>query len=838
MAKDPVCGMSVDEKKAAGTVTHGSKTYYFCSAGCKTTFEKAPMERRRPGMAHAHEQRTAGEDARDRPTTVRDPVCGMDVEPGQAAGGRAEYEGTTYWFCNPGCREKFAADPAHYVAPPPTALPAATPSAGPLADTRIYTCPMHPEVRRVGPGNCPKCGMALEPLEVSSAEEGPNPELVDMTRRFWVSLALTVPLFALATVEMLAPVLVARLSVTANLWMQLALAAPVVLWGGWPFFVRGWQSIGARSLNMFTLIALGTGAAFGYSVFAVLVPDALPHGMRHGGAPPVYFEAAAVITTLVLLGQVLELRARSATSGAIRALMGLAPKTARRLRADGTEEDVPLADIHPGDRLRVRPGERVPVDGVVTEGKSAVDESMVTGESIPVEKFPDSRVTGGTVNGTGGFVMRADRVGTETLLAQIVRMVSEAQRSRAPIQRLADVVSSWFVPAVVLVALLTSFVWGVYGPEPRLAYALVNAVAVLIIACPCALGLATPMSIMVGTGRGAQAGVLIKNAEALETMEKVDTVVVDKTGTLTEGKPRLVTVTAASGSAEDEVLALAAGLEQGSEHPLAAAVLAGAAERGVTPVRIEGFQSVTGQGVTGVAAERRVELGNLRLMSAQAVDPAPLAPRAEALRREGQTVMYLAVDGALAGLIGVADPIKASTPEAIRELHAEGLRVIMLTGDGRTTAEAVARTLGLDDVIAEVQPAEKSEAIKRLQAGGRVVAMAGDGVNDAPALAQAQVGIAMGTGTDVAMESAGITLVKGDLRGIVRARRLSRATMRNIRQNLVWAFVYNVLGVPVAAGVLYPVFGLVLSPMIASAAMSLSSVSVIGNALRLRRMPL
>jgi Cu+-exporting ATPase len=788
-------------------------------------------------MAHAHEQQTAGEHAHGDPTTVKDPVCGMDVEPGQAAGGRAEYEGSTYWFCDPNCREKFAADPARYVAPR-AAQPAAPPSAGPLADTRIYTCPMHPEVRQVGPGNCPRCGMALEPVEVSAAEEGPNPELVDMTRRFWVSLALTVPLFALAMVEMLAPVLLARLSVTANLWTQLALAAPVVLWGGWPFFVRGWQSIVTRSLNMFTLIALGTAAAFGYSVFAVLMPDALPHGMRHGGAPPVYFEAAAVITTLVLLGQVLELRARSATSGAIRALMGLAPKTARRLRADGAEEDVPLADIHPGDRLRVRPGERVPVDGVVVEGKSAVDESMVTGESIPVEKGPDSRVTGGTVNGIGGFVMRADRVGAETLLAQIVRMVSEAQRSRAPIQRLADVVAAWFVPAVVLVALVTSFVWGVYGPEPRLAYALVNAVAVLIIACPCALGLATPMSIMVGTGRGAQAGVLIKNAEALETMEKVDTVVVDKTGTLTEGKPRLVTVAAASGFAEDEVLALAAGLEQGSEHSLAAAVLAGAAERGVTPARIEGFQSVTGQGVIGVAGERRVALGNLRLMSAQAVDQAPLAPRAEALRREGQTVMYLAVGGSLAGLIGVADPIKASTPEAIRLLHAEGLRVIMLTGDSRTTAEAVARALGLDDVIAEVQPAEKSEVIKRLQAEGRVVAMAGDGVNDAPALAQAQVGIAMGTGTDVAMESAGVTLVKGDLRGIVRARRLSRATMRNIRQNLVWAFVYNVLGVPLAAGVLYPVLGLVLSPMIASAAMSLSSVSVIGNALRLRRMPL
>jgi Cu+-exporting ATPase len=573
-------------------------------------------------------------------------------------------------------------------------------------------------------------------------------------------------------------------------------------------------------------------------VFAVLLPDAVPHGMRHDGAPPVYFEAAAVITTLVLLGQVLELRARSATSGAIRALLGLAPKTARRVRDDGVEEDIPLAHVHVGDRLRVRPGERVPVDGAVLEGGSAVDESMMTGEPIPVEKTTDSRVTGGTVNGTGSFVMRAERVGAETLLAQIVRMVAEAQRSRAPIQRLVDVVASWFVPAVVLVAAVAAFVWGLFGPEPRLAYALVNAVAVLIIACPCALGLATPMSIMVGTGRGAQAGVLIKSAEALETMEKVDTVVVDKTGTLTEGKPRLVTVAPAGGVTETELLALAAGLEQGSEHPLAAAVLAGASERGVTPARVDGFQSVTGQGVTGAAGGRRVALGNLRLLAALGIDAAPLAGRAEELRRDGQTVVFLAVDGKLAGLLGVADPIKPSTPEAIRLLQAEGLRVVMLTGDSRTTAEAVARTLALDDVIAEVQPSEKAAVIKRLQAEGRVVAMAGDGVNDAPALAQAHVGVAMGTGTDVAMESADVTLVKGDLRGLVRARRLSRATMRNIRENLLWAFVYNALGVPIAAGVLYPFVGLLLSPMIASAAMSLSSVSVIANALRLRRVSL
>ena len=767
-------------------------------------------------------------------TLTKDPVCGMAVVPGEAAGGSGAHRGHTYWFCSPGCREKFVAEPDRYLEP----VPASPAAAAGAVDERIYTCPMHPEVRQKGPGFCPKCGMALEPEAPSIEEEGPSVELVDMTRRFWVSAILSLPLLGLAMTEMIASATVERLGATARLWGQLALAAPVVLWGGWPFFVRGWQSIVNRSLNMFTLIALGTAAAFGYSVFAVLFPSALPDGMRHAGVPPVYFEAAAVIVTLVLLGQVLELRARSATSGAIRALLGLQPKTARRLTDDGREEDVPVGHVQVGDGLRVRPGERVPVDGVGLGGKSAVDESMVTGEPIPVEKVPGSRVTGGTINGTGSFLMRAERVGADTLLAQIVRMVAAAQRSRAPIQRLADVVSSWFVPAVVLVAALTSLVWGLYGPEPRLAYALVNAVAVLIIACPCALGLATPMSIMVATGRGAQAGVLMKNAEALETMEKVDTIVVDKTGTLTEGKPRLVAVVAASGFREDEVLALAAGLEQGSEHPLAAAVLAGAAERGVTPARVEGFQSVTGQGITGVAGGRRVALGNLRLLAAQGVDASALAARAEALRGEGQTVMYLAVDGALAGLVGVADPIKSSTPEAIRLLHAEGLRVVMLTGDSRTTAQAVARALGVDDVIAEVQPAEKADVIKRLQAEGRVVAMVGDGVNDAPALAQAHVGIAMGTGTDVAMESAGVTLVKGDLRGIVRARRLSRATMRNIRENLTWAFVYNALGVPIAAGVLYPVFGLLLSPMIASAAMSLSSVSVIANALRLRRLEL
>jgi Cu+-exporting ATPase len=762
---------------------------------------------------------------------VTDPVCGMDVTPGAAAGGSAEHAGTTYWFCNPSCRERFLADPARFLHPPAPGV------RGTGQDTRVYTCPMHPEIRRVGPGSCPKCGMALEPLEVT-ADEGPNPELVDMTRRFWVSLALTVPVLALAMGEMLAPRLVTAVGPTTWLWIQLVLSTPVVLWGGWPFFVRGWQSVVTRNLNMFTLIALGTGAAFAYSVFAVLFPDALPHAMRHGGVPPVYFEAAAVITTLVLLGQVLELRARGATSGAIRALLGLQPKTARRLREDGTEEDAPLEHVAVGDRLRVRPGERVPVDGAVLEGRSAVDEALVTGEPIPVEKEPGSRVTGGTVNGTGGFVMRADRVGADTLLAQIVRMVGEAQRSRAPIQRLADQVSAWFVPAVVAVAALAGLAWGLYGPEPRLAYALVNAVAVLIIACPCALGLATPMSIMVATGRGALAGVLIKHAEALETLEKVDTLLVDKTGTLTEGKPSLVSVSASNDGGDADILALAAGLERGSEHPLAAAILAGAAARGVAPSSVDAFRSLTGRGVIGEAAGRRVALGNARLLEELGIDAGDLGKRAEGLREQGQTVVFLIAGEAVVGILGVADPIKASARQAIGDLQREGLRVVMVTGDSAVTARAVARTLGLDDVIAEVLPERKAEIARRFQAEGRVVAMAGDGVNDAPALAAADVGIAMGTGTDVAMESAGITLVRGDLGGIVRARRLSRATMRNIRQNLAWAFLYNVLGVPVAAGLLYPFAGLLLSPMLASAAMSLSSVSVIANALRLRRVAL
>jgi P-type Cu+ transporter len=779
---------------------------------------------------HHHESPVEG--AAGGPTAI-DPVCGMTVV--RDGGRNVEHGGRTYFFCCARCQQRFSADPERYLAPKddaPNAGRQATKSH--TADERIYTCPMHPDVRQKGPGSCPKCGMALEPETIDAADDGANPELADMTRRFWVSAALALPVLAIAMGEMLAPAIFAPGDAQARAWAQLVLSAPVVLWGGAPFFVRAWQSITHRSLNMFTLIALGTGAAFGFSVLAVLVPDAFPHAMRHGGSPPLYFESASVIVTLVLLGQVLELRARSATGGAIRALLGLAPKQARRVR-DGVEQDVPLAEVVPGDLLRVRPGERVPVDGVVVEGRSSVDESMLSGEPIPIEKAPGGRVTGGTMNGTGSFLMRAERVGAETLLAQIVKLVGTAQRSRAPIQRLADVVSAWFVPAVVVIAVVTAVLWGVAGPEPRLAYALVNAVAVVIIACPCALGLATPVSIMVGMGKGAQEGILVKDAEALERFEKVDIVVIDKTGTLTEGKPRLIMAEAAPGFREADVLALSAGLERNSEHPLASAIVSGAEERGVATAPIEGFESITGQGVAGTSGGRRVALGNLRLMDNEGVDLGGSRARAEALRGEGQTVVFLAIAGRLAGLVGVADPIKALTPEAVRALRDEGLRIVMLSGDARTTAEAVARQLGLDEVIAEVAPVEKSAVIMRFQSQGHVVAMAGDGVNDAPALAQADVGIAMGTGTDVAIQSAGITLLKGDLRGIVRARRLSRMTMRNIRQNLVWAFLYNVLGVPVAAGVLYPVTGLLLSPMLASAAMSVSSVSVIVNALRLRR---
>ncbi|MEE9139233.1 MAG: copper-translocating P-type ATPase [Alphaproteobacteria bacterium] len=745
-------------------------------------------------------------------------------------------------------------------------LEPATPPAGPAPVE--YTCPMHPEVRASEPGACPDCGMALEPAAVSAAieyvcpmhpeivssepgdcsicgmalepraavvEEEVSPELVSMTRRFWVSLALTVPIVAVETAEAF-QALPALVPQPLAIWIELVLATPVLLWGGWPFFERCWASFVRRRLNMFSLIGIGTGVAYAYSVIAAVFPDIFPQAFRReDGTVAVYFEAAAVIVTLVLLGQVLELRARGRASQAIKALLGLAPKTARRLRADGTEQDVPLDRVHPGDHLRVRPGEKIPVDGVVLEGASSIDESMITGEPLPVEKHPGDRVTGATINGTGGFVMRAERVGAETLLAQIVAMVAEAQRSRAPIQRLADVVSSYFVPAVLAVAVVTFIVWSLIGPAPAMAFGLVNAVAVLILACPCALGLATPMSIMVGTGRGAMAGVLIKNAEALETMEKVDTLVVDKTGTLTLGKPRLTSLVAAPGIAEPELLRLAASLERGSEHPLAGAIVAGATERGLELASTKDFGSLSGMGVTGSVDGRTVALGNLKLLERLGAEPGGLKGRAEELRREGQTVMYVVVDGKVAGLVGVADPVKESTPEAIRLLQADGVDVVMVTGDSLTTAQAVARQLGLDRVEAEVLPERKGEIVKRLAREGHVVAMAGDGINDAPALAQADVGIAMGTGTDVAMESAGITLVKGDLRGIARARRLSRGTMRNIRQNLFFAFVYNSIGVPIAAGVLYPVFGLLLSPMIAAATMSLSSVSVITNALRLRR---
>jgi P-type Cu+ transporter len=695
---------------------------------------------------------------------------------------------------------------------------------------------MHPQIVRDASGSCPICGMALEP-RTATVEERPDPELVDMTRRFWISLVLTLPLLAGVMGGMLPGEPIRHLIPTGPLaWAQLLLATPVVLWGGWPFFTRGWASIVNRSLNMFTLIALGTGVAWAYSVVATVAPGLFPASFRtHGGRVGLYFEAAAVIVVLVLLGQVLELRARSQTSSAIRALLGLAPPTARQLRPDGTEEDVPLEHVRVRDRLRVRPGEKIPVDGMVLEGRSAVDESMVTGESIPVEKSAGSRVIGGTVNGTGSFIMRAERVGSETLLAQIVHMVGEAQRSRAPIQRLADLVSAWFVPAVVLVAVATFVAWAAWGPEPRLAHGLVNAVAVLIIACPCALGLATPMSIMVGTGRGAMAGVLIRNAEALEVLERVDTLIVDKTGTLTEGRPRLRSVIAIGDVSEDEALSLAASVERGSEHPLAAAIVDGAAARGLKPVAAEDFRSLTGKGVAARVGGRAVALGNVALMGELGVDPGSVVARADALRVEGETVMFVARDGRLIGLVGVADPIKESAPEALEQLRRAGLMIVMLTGDSRRTAEAVAANLGITHVEAEVLPERKIEVVRELGATGRKVAMAGDGVNDAPALAAADVGIAMGTGTDVAMQSAGVTLVKGDLRGIVRARHLSQATMGNIRQNLFFAFVYNALGVPIAAGVMYPVFGLLLSPIIASAAMTFSSVSVIMNALRLRR---
>jgi Cu+-exporting ATPase len=802
---DLVCGMEVGADTPHRLTRHG-REYFFCSPHCLKTFRKAP----------------------GRFLDVRKVREGHSIEASSEPGGK---DRTGEYTCpmHPEIRQEGAGSC-------PKCGMALESAAPPVPVTRKeWTCPMHPEVVRDAPGDCPKCGMALEPRTVS-AEEEESAELVDMRRRFWVSAVITVPLFLIAMGEYIPGRPLENLASPKILgWMELVLATPVVLWGAWPFFVRGWQSVVNRSLNMFSLIGLGVGVAFLYSLVAALFPDIFPASFRgESGEVAVYFEAAAVIVTLVLLGQVMELKARSQTGAAIKALLGLAPKNARLIREDGNEEDVPLDQVHPGDRLRVRPGEKVPVDGSVVEGTSSVDESMVSGEPIPVEKKPGDRIVGATVNGTGSLVMRAERVGAETLLARIVQMVAEAQRSRAPIQKLADTVAGYFVPVVVGIAVATAFVWGLAGPEPRMAHALINAVAVLIIACPCALGLATPMSIMVATGKGATAGVLFKNAEAIEVMRKVDMLVVDKTGTLTEGKPKLVTVIPAEGGNERDLLRMAATIERGSEHPLAAAIVSGAQVRDVNLTDAESFESVTGKGVMGRVDGHTVGLGNRMLLEALGVDPGDLATEAETLRVDGQTVMFVAVDGKAAGLIGVADPIKRTTPEAIRKLHADGIRIVMLTGDSRTTAKAVAGKLGVDDVVAEVLPDQKADAVKRFQEKGRIVAMAGDGINDAPALAQAQVGIAMGTGTDVAMESAGVTLVKGDLRGIVRARHLSRATMRNIKQNLFFAFVYNAVGVPVAAGILYPFFGILLSPMIAAAAMSFSSVSVVGNALRLK----
>ena len=751
-----------------------------------------------------------------------DPVCGMKVDPATAKH-HTDHCGHTVYFCSAGCKTKFTADPQKY-------LGARSPE--PAIEGTIYTCPMHPEIRQPGPGACPICGMALDP-EMPTAEI--NPELTDMTRRCWIGLVLALPVTAL---EMGGHVAGPHnwVDPTLSNWIQFVLATPVVLWAGWPFFVRGAQSLVTRNLNMFTLIAVGTGVAYAYSVAATFAPRIFPAAFRgHGGAPAVYFESATMITVLVLIGQVLELRARAATSGAIRALLDLAPKTARRLRDDGTDEEVSLDAVAVGDRLRVRPGDKVPVDGIVLEGHSSLDESMVTGESMPVSKDKDARVIGGTINRSGSFVMRADKIGHDTLLSRIVRMVASAQRSRAPIQRLADQVASWFVPAVIAAALLAFAAWAVYGPEPRFAFALVAAVSVLIIACPCALGLATPMSIMVGVGRGAEAGVLIKNAEALERMEKVDTLVVDKTGTLTEGKPKVVAVIALPGFDETQVLRAAASVERSSEHPLAAAIVKASAERNIELVPVRGFDAPAGKGVIGMIESKRVALGSAKFLTELNIDTAPLSQEAERLRGDGATVIFLGLNGKLAGIIAIADPVKATTPAALKALIADGIRVVMLTGDNRTTALAVAKRLGITDVEADVLPDQKSAVIEKLAREGRTVAMAGDGVNDAPALAAAAVGIAMGTGTDVAIESAGITLLKGDLTGIVKARALSTAVMSNIRQNLFFAFIYNAAGVPIAAGALYPAFGLLLSPVIAAAAMALSSVSVIGNALRLRR---
>ena len=791
----------------------------------ETTYEHEPADDR---VRHGHDETSSGR----RDATVGDPVCGMKVDPA-ASRHHARHEGTTYHFCSGHCRGKFAADPAQYLETKP-----AERKVGEGDAAATYTCPMHPEVRQQGPGSCPICGMALEPATVTK-DAGPSEEYLDMRRRFRVGVVLSAPLVVIAMGRHLAPGLLGALAGPALSWTEAVLATPVVLWAGAPFFVRGWHSVLRRSLNMFTLIAIGSGAAYLYSVAAVVAPAIFPASFRGAdGTVGLYFEAAAVIVTLVLLGQVLELRAREQTGGAIRALLGLAPATARLIADDGSETDVPLDEVARGDRLRIRPGDKVPVDGEVVEGRSPVDESMLTGEPVPVEKTRGDKVTGGTINGTGGLVMTATRVGGDTMLARIVQMVADAQRSRAPIQKLADRVAAWFVPTVIVIAALAFIVWTLLGPAPALAYALIAAVSVLIIACPCAMGLATPMSIMVGVGRGAGLGVLIKNAEALERLARVDTLVVDKTGTLTEGKPKVTAVLPADGVDEDELLRLAASLERGSEHPLAAAIVGAAEERGIELAKSDAFEALTGKGVKGRIDGREVALGNAKLLEALGIEPGELADRADERRNRGETVMVVVVDGKPAGLVGVADPIKETTPAALEALRGEGVRIVMLTGDNRRTALAVARRLGIDEVEADVLPDAKNEVVARLQKEGRVVAMAGDGVNDAPALAQADIGIAMGTGADVAVESAGVTLVQGDLGGIVRARRLSEAVMRNIRQNLVFAFGYNTLGIPIAAGTLYPFTGLLLSPIIAAAAMSLSSVSVIGNALRLRRVTL
>ncbi|WP_296707336.1 heavy metal translocating P-type ATPase [Rhodoblastus sp.] len=763
--------------------------------------------------------------------SVKDPVCGMAVDPAKSSD-RADFGGQSYYFCSTGCHHKFVAEPQRYVQ---SALQKT--SVAPARDGAIYTCPMHPQIRQVGPGNCPICGMTLEPV-LATAETGPSAELADMTRRFWIGLAISLPVVVLEMGGHLAG-LDHLIGQGLSNWIQLALATPVVLWAGWPFFVRGWQSVRTRKLNMFTLIAMGTGIAWIYSVVGTIWPGLFPSEFRDAhGAVAVYFEAAAVITVLVLLGQVLELRARETTSGAIRALLDLAPKTARRIKSDGGEEEAPLDAVQVGDRLRVRPGEKVPVDSVVVEGRSAVDESMVTGESMPVTKEVGAKVIGGTINQSGALVITAEKIGSDTMLSRIVQLVAEAQRSRAPIQRLADEVAAWFVPAVILVAVLAFAAWAIFGPEPRFSYGLIAAVAVLIIACPCALGLATPMSIMVGVGRGAQAGVLIKNAEALERMEKVDTIVIDKTGTLTEGKPAVTAIVTGDGFDETEVLSLAASVEAASEHPLAVAIVTAAKARGLKLSPVEDFDSPTGRGALGSVEGRRLVLGNARFLADQGVATGGLAEKADRLREDGATAIFVGVDGKAVGAIAIADPVKQSTPEALAALKSAGVKVVMLTGDNWTTARAVARRLGIDEVEAEVLPEQKSLVVQRYKEAGRIVAMAGDGVNDAPALAAADVGVAMGSGSDVAIESAGVTLLKDDLTGIVRARRLSQATMGNIRQNLFFAFIYNALGLPVAAGALYPAFGIVLSPIIAAAAMALSSVSVITNAARLRRVNL